>query len=131
MELITLPKLFGICKLEPDATLPDWLSQNEFTSVTWTSEEISIVSDESIIPEWIECDRGWRCFKVKGPLDFSLTGVLESLALPLAKAGISIFAVSTYNTDYLMVKETRFKEAKRVLMQAEHHVKSGKREEAT
>lgn len=67
-------------------------------------------------------EAGWRVFKVAGPLDFALTGILASIADPLAQAGVSIFAISTYNTDYLMVKEQKLDVALRALKQAGHTV---------
>ena len=74
------------------------------------------------IPEGSVAERGWRCLKVHGPLDFSQTGILSSLAEPLAKAGLGIFAVSTYDTDYLLVKANELHKAVRALRQAGHRV---------
>lgn len=122
MRLVTLLGSFGICTFQPDAALPGWLPEGAFYSVTRTTEELSVVSPTSAIPETVACERDWRCFRVQGPLDFSLTGVLASLAAPLAEAEISIFAVSTYNTDYLLVQEAQFARAKRALTEAGHQV---------
>lgn len=122
MNLTALPDRLGICRLDPDAALPDWLSRSAFFSVTRTPEELSVITAASALPEGLTCSRGWRCFRVEGPLDFSLTGVLASLAAPLAEAGISIFAVSTHDTDYVLVREAQFEEAARVLAAAGHRV---------
>ena len=102
--------------------MPDRVERGEFWSVTKTREELSIVCAEADIPEAVRSDKGWRCLKVHGPLDFSLTGVLVSLARPLAEAGVSVFVISTYDTDYLLVKEERLDSALAVLAESGHEV---------
>ncbi len=77
------------------------------------------------VPEAVRCDRGWRCLKVAGPLDLSMTGVLAALASPLAEAEINIFAVSTFDTDYLLVKDGRLSVAVRTLIRAGHRIEPG------
>jgi hypothetical protein len=113
---------FAICRLAPDAAIPGWATAGSFFSITRTPEELSIVSVESAIPADVPCESGWRAFKVAGPLDFALTGVLASIAKPLAEAGISIFAVSTFETDYVLVKGGRVGDAVRSLERAGHQV---------
>lgn len=102
--------------------MPDWASGSEFYSVTRTAEELSVVCEEGDVPPGVTCERGWRAIKVLGPLDFSLTGVLESLARPLAEAEISLFALSTYDTDYLLIRASRLEEALRILSGSGHVV---------
>jgi len=104
LTLSLLPGQYAVCRLLPDAPTPDW-ARGEFVSVTQTAEELSVVCEEQRVPDGVQCERGWRCFKVQGPLDFSLVGVLASLLAPLAEAGIPVFAVSTYDTDYILVRE--------------------------
>jgi len=114
-----------ICQLAPDAAIPAWASGKDiFCSMSRTREELSIVCPEGIAPREVKQEAGWRMLKVEGPLDFALTGILASLAAPLAKAGISIFAISTYNTDYVLVKDTKVTEAVKALQAAGHTVKS-------
>ena len=86
------------------------------------ADELSIVCPQGQLPEYKEAELGWRALKVAGPLDFSLTGVLADLANPLAKAGSSIFALSTYNTDYLLVKEDKLEQAVSTLEASGHEV---------
>ncbi len=74
------------------------------------------------VPAGVKSERGWRCLKVRGPLDFGLTGILASLVTPLAEAGISVFAISTYDTDYLMVKQDTFETTISTLKSAGHHI---------
>ena len=103
--------------------MPDWAFTGGFSSVTRTADELSIVCPQSNVPPETQCDRDWRCLEVEGPLDLSLIGILALLTAPLAHAGISIFAVSTYDTDYVLVKEERLDEAVLVLSQEGHHVR--------
>ncbi len=112
LNLKELPYTLAICKLKPNQDLPVWIRASAFYSVTKTSEELSIVCEQSIIPKNIECNKDWKAFKVEGLLDFSLTGILASIANPLAKNKISIFAVSTFDTDYILVKSESWIEAK-------------------
>lgn len=109
---------YGVCRLDKDSRIPDWAYQSEFFSLTKTFDELSIVCLQESIPEGIKCERDWRILKVEGILDFSLTGILASISNTLAKAGISIFAVSTYDTDYVLVKDIDFKNAIEALRQA-------------
>jgi hypothetical protein len=94
----------------------------EFVSITHTADELSIVCAEEHVPSGVKADREWRALKVEGPLDLALTGILASLANPLAEAQINIFAISTFDTDYLLVKEYNVARACDVLRQAGHVV---------
>ena len=124
LTLSLLPETLAVCRYAPDAPLPDWAA-GEFISITRTSEELSIVCAEQNVPPSVRCERGWRCLKVTGPLDLSLVGILASLAVPLAEARIALFAVSTYDTDYLLVKEAEVERAVAVLRQDGHTVHAG------
>lgn len=117
-----LPGLFAVCRLPADAPSPDWARSNELLVFTRTTDELSIVCGEEHVPENVTAELGWRGLKVVGPLDFSLVGILASLALPLAEAGISIFALSTYDTDYVLVKEADLDKACQTLMEAGHNL---------
>jgi hypothetical protein len=105
LTLSLLPGGYSICKLEPERDIPQWAIRNGFWSVTKTPHELSIVCSEDNVPDDIKAERGWRILGVQGPLDFSMTGVLNSLTQPLAKSRISVFVLSTYRTDYLMIRE--------------------------
>lgn len=112
-ELIleTLGPLLAICRLPGDADLPEWVFGNGFWSVTRSDQEISIVCPQDQVPPDVKAERQWKAFRVKGSLDFKLTGILNRLLEPLARSGISVFTLSTYQTDYLLVKEDRYSEA--------------------
>jgi hypothetical protein len=120
LELSILPQSFAVCRLDAGDVIPDWLEEIDFWSITRTSEELSIVLPAARVPASWKSEKGWRCMKVLGPLDFSLTGILVSLASPLAEAGISIFAISTYDTDYVLVRGHDLEETKNVLSDAGH-----------
>jgi uncharacterized protein len=104
LNLTVLPESLAICRLSVDEAVPDWAMIGEFVSITHTVDELSIVCAEENVPSDVKADREWRALKVEGPLDLALTGILASLADPLAKAQINIFAISTFDTDYLLVK---------------------------
>ena len=108
-KVSVLPLRLAIVRDEADAPFPAWAMHAEarFWSVTRTSEELSIVCDEdSVPPSCGRVERGWRALWLRGPIPFDETGVLVSLAEPLANAGISVFAISTFDTDYVLVRET-------------------------
>src|SRR5262245_27487947 len=120
-ELIILPGTYAVCRLAADTPAPAWAA-GEFVSVTRTADELSVVCRADLVPEGVRCERGWRCLRVAGTLDFGMVGVLASLLAPLAAAGVSVFAVSTFDTDYLLVKETTLATAVEALRRAGHTV---------
>lgn len=103
--------LFGICKLSHNSPMPDWIGDNVFHSITRTADELSIVCPQKNIPENIVCERDWNCLKLEGPLDFSLIGILARISELLAEEKISIFVISTYDTDYILVKNDMIEKA--------------------
>jgi uncharacterized protein len=115
--LTVLPDRLAVCRLPADAPAPSWAA-GAFVSVTRTAEELSVVCAEENVPDGVTAERGWRCLKVEGPLDFALTGVLAELLVPLAKAEISVFALATYDTDHLLVREDRLEDALAALERA-------------
>jgi len=122
MNLTILDTLFSIVKLPPTEEVPSWASSGELLSITRTNDELSIVCPASNIPHDAPTDieHNWKCIMVEGVLDFGLTGILSSLARPLAENEISIFAISTYNTDYILMKAHFLAKAKLVLQNAGH-----------
>jgi hypothetical protein len=117
MNLQLLEPMLAVCRLAPKEPIPGWAFS---TGPLRTAEELSVVCAEVCVPIGIRCERGWRALKVQGPLDFGLTGILDALTDPLAKTGISIFAVSTFDTDYLLVREAQLEEALAALLAAGH-----------
>jgi len=124
LTLTLLSDTFAVCRLDAGAVVPVWAWTGEVACVTRTRDELSIVCRADLVPGEVRREAGWRCLKVKGLLDFSLTGVFARIAQPLADAGISLFAVMTYDTDYVMVKEERLRDAAHALMAAGHTVEA-------
>lgn len=118
----------AVSRFAPDAPIPAWATQGSFFSVTRTSEELSIVAAESLTPRDVKSQGGWRAFKVHGPFAFSEIGVLSALAVPLAEANIAVFAVSTFDTDYLLVASSDLEAAILVLEGAGHKIHRSKDE---
>lgn len=126
LTLSIIPGRYAVCRLDADAQIPPDVLQNPFFAVTRTRDELSILlPEEDAAPGW-QAEKGWRIIKVLGPLDFSLTGILVSIAAPLAEAGISIFAISTFDTDYILVKETVLPQAAETLQASGFHIYGGK-----
>ena len=120
LTLTLAPERFAVCRLAPDAPVPPLPLGASLVALTLTPDELSLVTPEDAAPEGAKVEAGWRALRVAGPLDFSLTGVLASLAAPLAQAGIAIFVVSTYDTDYLLVRESTLDAALAALLAAGH-----------
>lgn len=122
VEFRVLEGRFALVKLPPGSEVPACPPGAEIWSVTVTEDEVSLVCPEDDAPsnsdKYIE--RSWRCIKVSGPLDFQLKGILVSLLQPLAAAGVSVFALSTYFTDYILVKDHALKTAVEALTEAGH-----------
>jgi hypothetical protein len=122
LNLQLLDGALAVCRLEPKVSLPNWAFSGTLCSITCTPDEWSVVCGESAVPMGVRCEKGWRAFKVQGPLDFGLTGILDALTDPLARAGVSIFALSTFDTDYLLVREACLEEALAALNDAGHRL---------
>ncbi len=122
LTLIALPARFAVCRLPPEAPIPASDPAASFLSITRTAEELSVVCPEDNIPSGARVEVGWRCFRVGGTLEFSLVGILASLVSPLADAGIPVFAISTFNTDYLLVREHHFDRVVTTLNASGHEV---------
>lgn len=105
LEMRFLPGRFAICRLDSRSAVPPWAVRGEFFSVTRTEDELSIVCDEENVPEGVVCEKGYIALKVLGLFDFSLIGILASITAVLAAANVSIFALSTYDTDYILMRE--------------------------
>ena len=105
VTLDVMPGGYAICRQSADASLPSWATRSAFFSITRTANELSIVCASDEVPADVQAERGYRGLAVRGPLDFSLIGIVARLAGALAEAAISIFVVSTYDTDHLFVRD--------------------------
>jgi len=122
LTFIILRETFAICRLDKDAPIPNWAFQSSLFSVTRTKDELSIVCPQINVPKGIVCNQGWSCLKVKGPLDLSLTGIISSIAKTLERERISLFSISTYDTDYVMVKQKDLEKAIFALTETGHRI---------
>lgn len=122
LTLKLLEGQFAICRLPAGSALPHWFAAGALSHVSWTDEELSIVCDEGRVPEEVQCERGWRSLMLRGPFAFELTGILAQVLQPLAEAKVGIFAVSTFDTDYVMVKQQQLRAALAALRAAGHTI---------
>jgi hypothetical protein len=120
VRLRTLPDSYAVVRLHPGADLPEWVDKGPFRSVTRTDNEVSVVCRDHDVPEGESVDRGWTVLEVMGPLDFSLTGVIASLVAPLAESEVPIFVISTFESDYVLVRSSDLGRAADALEDAGH-----------
>jgi hypothetical protein len=104
-ELMFIPGRYAVCRLDGGSEVPIWATRDGFFSVTRTEDELSVVCEEGNVPDGVLCAGGYAALKVIGPLDFSLTGILSAISAMLAEAKVSIFVLSTYDTDYILMRE--------------------------
>jgi uncharacterized protein len=123
LVLSVFPETLTVCRLAPDADVPAWATAGGFWAVTRTPEELSVVAARHLVPPGVRSEGAWRAFKVEGPIPFSAVGILASLADPLARAGVSVFAISTFDTDYLLVEAERLEAARVALSEAGHAIR--------
>lgn len=127
MKLLT--EKYSVCRLDKNNLIPSWATNGEFFSITKTEDELSIVCSQENLPHNmqyelinIQCEKDWRILKVEGPLDFSLVGILSSISGLMAQEQISIFALSTYDTDYILVKDNDIDSAINALIKNNYDV---------
>ncbi len=114
LRLTEVAGTFAICRLAPDAAIPSW-PRGEFISISRSRDELSVVCAAASVPDEIRSEPDWRCVRVEGPIPFDVTGVAAALTAPLAAAEIALFLVSTFDTDYLLVKQDVYPRALEVL----------------
>lgn len=122
LTLSLMVQKYAVCRLSKEQQIPVWAYEGDFFSVTRTLDELSIVCLQNSVPEGIKCECEWRILKIEGPLDFSLIGILSKISSLLAQNYISIFAVSTYDTDYILVKEKDISKAIKVLSEDNYNI---------
>ena len=129
LTLSVLPSEYAVCQLPADQAIPAWASAGELFSVTRTPEELSIVCAASSVPAGVRHTAGWSALKLHGPFDFALTGILAGVLNPLHTAGVGIFALSTFDTDYVLVQAAQLGQAVSALRGAGHTVLDETRQE--
>ena len=111
---------FAVCRLPVDESIPEWAMRRGFFSITRTADELSVVCAEENVPAGERAELGWSCLQLQGPFPFPMSGVLSAFIAPLAEAGIGIFSISTFDTDYVLVPINHLSAAKAKLEQAGH-----------
>jgi len=120
-----LPDTFAIVRMGAADEVPKWTDGGPFVSMTRTDSELSIVCRERHVPAGAHADRGWQCLKIEGPIPLNVVGVMAEVASVLAKAGVSVFPIATYATDYVFVKGDQVAGAIDALRAAGHSVRRG------
>ena len=115
-----LPGQFAVCRLPASSDVPAWALEGNFFSITRTADELSIVCPASNVPVGVQHEQDWLCLKLEGPFPFSETGILVSFVQPLSERAIPIFAMSTFDTDYVLVKEAWLEKTLEALRDAGH-----------
>ena len=118
LKLAVLDGKYAVHRLSPEQEIPSSIFEGDFFSITKTDEELSIVCDAHLPVSSEKSESGWACIKVLGPLDFALTGILAKISSVLAEVEISVFAISTYDTDYILIKANTLPAAKKILKEA-------------
>lgn len=121
-KLHVLDGRLSVCRLDPGSEVPEWAMVGGFFSVTRTGDGLSVVCSEGVVPKSVRSEGGWRALILEGPFEFSEVGVLASVTVPLAEAGVGIFAGSTFDTDYVLVKEEQLQSAVAALRERGHEV---------
>jgi hypothetical protein len=122
LQLSLLKDKYGICTLPNTAPIPGWAAAQSLASITRTEKELTIVCRREIIPSQYQSDLNWRCFKIDGSFDLNQVGVISSISSPLAEAGISIYVISTYDTDYFFIQEHNLEQTISVLSGSGHSI---------
>lgn len=122
LTLSVLPGQYAVCQLAADAVPPVWAMQGEFWTISRTADELSVVCEENLVPTGVQSQKGWAALKLHGPFEFTLTGILASVLNPLRDANIGIFALSTFDTDYVLVPADKLSMAIKALREAGHEV---------
>jgi hypothetical protein len=126
LTIVIYEKMYAVCQLQPDATVPTWAEGPEFVSITRTAAELSIVCQQDMLPGDVRAEKNRRLMRIEGKLGFELTGVLASVTAPLSKAELSIFAISTYDTDYLLITDEDLQKATEMLEAAGHTIRQSR-----
>ena len=122
LQLSLLKDKYGICTLPNTAPIPDWALTQSLASITRTEKELTIVCRLEILPSQYQSDLKWRCFKIDGSFDLNQIGVISSISSPLAHAGISIYVISTYDTDYFLIQEQNLEKTISVISSSGHYI---------
>ena len=124
LNLLVLKDFYAICRFDKEASVPQWIIKSDFYNITKTPDELSLVCNQDLIKtsETTLIDKNWRCIKIDNLLDLSLTGIIAEISKILKESKIPIFTISTYNTDYIFVKDQKLENAIECLKKNGHHI---------
>ena len=123
LTLIILKDTFAICKFKNDTDISEWIKNSEFYSITQSGDELSVVCKQSnLVGDMLGFNKDWRVLKISGPLDFSLVGIIANISDILQEKNIPIITISTYDTDYILVKSSDLNKSKDALITQGHTV---------
>lgn len=122
VRLKVLPELYSISRLDGKDPIPTWADGEGFVNIARSTDELSIVCHQSRVPDGIKIDRDWSCMQFEGPFAFDETGIVLSVVRPLTEAGLGVFVVSTFDGDFLLLKEDKFADGLAVLREAGHQI---------
>lgn len=123
-SLSLFEKEYAICRLDKNTPIPEWATGGEFFSVARTPDELSVVCEQPAVPPGIDHEGGWRCLKIESPFEFDLTGMISSIAVPLAEEQVGMFVVATQDSDYILVRQTDLDRSISLLEQSGYRVDS-------
>jgi uncharacterized protein len=115
LRLVILPERLAVCRLDAKDPIPEWAVGESFLSISRTREGLCVICEDQFVPGGMHASRGWRGFKIEGPLDLDLVGILVSVAGPLAQSNIGILPIATYETDYVLVRDRQLIDAVKAL----------------
>lgn len=124
LTLTVVPGQYSVARLPSDSPIPSWVQQGEFWSVSHTRFELSLVCQSQFVPFDVTAEPDWALFRLEGPFEFSLVGILASVLDPLRDAGVSVITISTHDTDYVLVKQVQFVATVEALEAVGHQVRS-------
>ena len=124
LDLTVEPGELAVCQLAAEATVPGWATRGGFHAIVRSPGELTVVCDAAHVPGDARSQKGWRYFSLAGPIAFTETGIVASIAVPLADAGVGIFVISTFDTDYVLVPGSRLADAVRALESAGHRIRT-------
>lgn len=126
LHLTIMPGEFAVCRMSPElVTIPTWAFAGHWYTFSRTDEELSIACPAALVPDNVRAERDWALLRLNGPIPFEMTGILAAILAPLAARGVSIFAISTYDTDYVLVKSADLARAVDALREAGYRIDEG------
>lgn len=120
VRLRGVPGIYGVARLGPASPIPDWFDGPGFSALMRAEDELTLVCLQERMPETVEAERNWRCFRSLGPIPFNASGIVQALIGPLSTQGIGVFVVCTFDGEHILVSDADWEKSRRLLEQAGH-----------